>query len=135
MNRRAAIAAVVTVSLLFFLIRVAVIFLSKETSPHPSTEPGNPARGGPTALPSRDETKRQAQAHVRAFASEAREAKEPKAATAAFDAEDALRREDCAAAKVNLARAAETIPKDHRSFGALDSARRSTDAFCAMLSD
>lgn len=135
MNRRAAVAAVVTVTILFVLIRVAVIFLSKEIVPRPSTEPGDPARGGPTALPSRDETKRQAQAHVRTFATDAREAKEPKAASAAFDAEDALRRDDCAGAKANLARAAETIPKDHRSFGALDSARRSTDAFCAMLSD
>lgn len=130
MNRRAAIAAVVTVSLIFFLIRVAVIFLSKETVPHASTAAGDPARGGPSALPPREETKPEVQAHIRAFASEAREAKDMKAATAAFAAEDALRRDDCAATKTNLARAGETIPKDHRAWGALESAQRSVGAYC-----
>lgn len=130
MNRRAAIAAVVTVTLIFVLIRIGIIFLSKEKVPGPSTAAGDPARGGPTALPPREETKPQVQAHIRAFASEAREAKDVKAATAAFDAEDALRRDDCAAAKTSLARAGETIPKDHRAFGALESAQRSVDAYC-----
>jgi hypothetical protein len=118
-NRRAAIAAVVTVTLVFFLIRVGIIFLSKEKVPDPSTAAGDPARGGPTALPPREETKPQVQAHIRAFASEAREANDPKAATADFAAVYALGRDDCAAAKTNLARAGETIPKDHRVWGDL----------------
>jgi hypothetical protein len=129
-NRRAAIAAVVTVSLLFFLIRVAIIFLSKEKVPDVSTAPGDPARGGPTALPPKSETKPEVQAHIRGFASEAREAKDMKAATAAFAAEDALRRDDCAGAKADLTRAGETIPKDHRAWGAFESAQRSVDAYC-----
>jgi hypothetical protein len=132
---RAAIAAVVTVTLIFFAIRLGVVFLSKEVVPEASTEVGNASRGGPTTPPTREETKRDAQARLMALGSEAREAKDQKAAFAAFAAEEAVRREDCAGAKASLARAAETIPKDHRANGALESAERALAAYCAMVTD
>jgi hypothetical protein len=134
-NRRAAIAAVVTVTLLFFLIRVAIVFLSKEVVPGASTEIGDRSRGGPSAPPSREDTKRQAQGHLLALAVEAREAKDPKSATAAYSAEEALRRDDCTGVKTNLTKVGDSLPKDHRARGALESAQRSADAYCAMLTD
>lgn len=135
MNRRAAIAAVVTVTALFFVIRLGIAFLSKEVVPHASTDVGNPARGGPTVPLSRDETKRDALAKLQALASEAREAKDTKAASAAYAAHDAVRADDCTKANASLARASESIPKDDRAFGALESATRGVAAYCAMITD
>ena len=133
MNRRAAIAAVVTVTLMFFAIRLGVVFLSREVVPPASTEVGS--RGGPSAPLSREDTKRDALAKLQAVASEAREAKDMKAATAAYQAHDALRSDDCPKASASLARVGETIAKDHRAWGAVESAQRSLDAYCTMPRD
>ena len=131
MGRRGAIAAVITVTAIFFAIRLGVRLLAREASSHPPPEIGDPARGGPSALPSPADTKRDAQAKIMTLATEAREADVPKAAVAAYAANDALRADDCARAKEHLGRSGELIPKDHRAHGAYESARQSVDAYCA----
>jgi hypothetical protein len=132
---RFALGAVITVTALFFVIRLAIALLSREVVPGASTEVGDPSRSGPTVPPSRDETKRDAQAKLMTLASEAREAKDTKAASAAYAAHDALRKDDCAATKSSLARAGESIAKEHPAHGALESAQRSVDAYCTMITD
>jgi hypothetical protein len=132
---RFALGAVATVTALFFLIRLAIALLSKEVVPGASTEVGDPTRSGPSVPPSRADTKRDALAKLMTLATEAREAKDTKAATASYAAHEALRADDCGKAKTTLARAGESIPKDHRAFGAFDSAQRSVDAYCVMISD
>jgi hypothetical protein len=129
-NRRAAISAAVIVGVIFFLIRFGIRLLAEEAAPPPSPVVDR-SRSSPVLPLSREQAKRDARAKLMMLASEARAAHETNAATAAYDAEQAIGREDCAAAKVALRRAEETIAKDSLTRGALESANRSLDAYCA----
>jgi hypothetical protein len=127
-NRRAAIGAVVTLSVIAFVIRVAILFLKKEARPPPSSVVDRSHSSPVVALP---QTREEASARLRVLASEARAAKETEAATAAYDAERALAKDDCAGAKAALELAGERIAKDSATRGAHESAARSVEGYCA----
>jgi hypothetical protein len=112
-NRRAAIASVVVVTIVFVGVRHGVRLLARPTSSA--------------------ELKDEARQQLRFLATEARETRETKATIAAFAAEDAIGKERCDTAKGELARADEAVAKDSRARGAFESARRAVDAYCATL--
>ena len=85
--------------------------------------------------PTSDDYKRAARSTLIILAVEAREQKHTNAAREAYAADQAIGRDDCAAAQTSLARVADEVTPDDRAYGALESARRSVDSFCAMVRD
>lgn len=134
MNRRGAIAAVVVVTLAFFLIRVGVRLLAKEAAPPPSPVVDR-SRSSPIAPPSPERTKAEAHAKLLTLASEARVARELKTATLAYDADRALEKNDCAGTQSALTRAGEALSPESSVKGAVESAMRSVNAYCATVTD
>ena len=129
MNRRAAIAAVVTVSAILFVIRVGIVYLKKEAGPPPSSVVDR-SRSSPVTPPSPSTVKSEAKGKLRMLATEAREANAIRTATAAYDADGALDKDDCAGAQAAMARAADGLAADSPAHGALDTASRSVNAYC-----